>query len=34
VIERVGRYEYRIDGRAVDFTPAVELPNGSAYPIS
>jgi alpha-galactosidase len=33
-VERVGRYKYRIDGRDVDFTPAVHPENGSVYPIS
>ncbi|MFI5708298.1 alpha-galactosidase [Kribbella sp. NPDC051620] len=33
-VERVGRYKYRIDGRDVDFTPAVDPQSGSSYPIS
>jgi alpha-galactosidase len=32
-VERLGRYQYRIDGREVDFTAAVEAPAGSSYPI-
>lgn len=33
-VERVGRYEFRIDGRAVDFRPAIESETSHAYPIS
>jgi alpha-galactosidase len=33
-LERVDRYKYRIDGRDVDFTAAVEPPTGAAYPIT
>jgi alpha-galactosidase len=32
-IRRVGRYEYTIDGRKVDFTAAIS-PGSRAYPIS
>ncbi|MEV8375993.1 glycoside hydrolase family 36 protein [Kribbella sp. NPDC056861] len=34
VVERAGRYRYRIDGRDVDFAAAVEPPIGGSYPIS
>jgi alpha-galactosidase len=32
-VRRLGRYEYALDGRAVDFTAAI-TPAAQAYPIS
>jgi alpha-galactosidase len=32
-VRRLGRYEYSLDGRTVDFTPAI-TPAAQAYPIT